>query len=256
MSYHCGIGASMAAAFGVQPREPHITCDGCGFLNAQRATLTTGTPLVNGGNLEGYLVQRGNIAIEGAGLDASQSDYTDLISRAIQINAGLWARQLRVTTGANRVDAEHTQASAAAGVGATPTLALDVARLGGMYAGKISLVATESGLGVRNAGDIGASAGEVVISADGQLQNAGRISASDSLRIDSEAGILNSGTVYAQGNVHLGTRGDIDNSGGSASIAAQGNLALAASGAHRKARVLRLFIVLSCGTMFGRAADQ
>lgn len=36
-----------------------VTCDGCGFINANRATLTTGTPIITGGNLDGYLVQRG-----------------------------------------------------------------------------------------------------------------------------------------------------------------------------------------------------
>lgn len=29
MSYQCGIGPSMRA-LGIQPRDPHIVCDGCG----------------------------------------------------------------------------------------------------------------------------------------------------------------------------------------------------------------------------------
>ena len=29
-----------------------ISCDGCGFINADRATLTTGQPIINGGSLE------------------------------------------------------------------------------------------------------------------------------------------------------------------------------------------------------------
>ena len=31
-----------------------VTCDGCGFINAHRATVTTGTPTINSGNLEGF----------------------------------------------------------------------------------------------------------------------------------------------------------------------------------------------------------
>ncbi|MCI1007627.1 filamentous hemagglutinin N-terminal domain-containing protein, partial [Herbaspirillum sp. C7C8] len=36
-----------------------ITCAGCGFINAQRATMTTGTPVIRQGNLESYRVGGG-----------------------------------------------------------------------------------------------------------------------------------------------------------------------------------------------------
>ncbi|MFP5350106.1 MAG: filamentous hemagglutinin N-terminal domain-containing protein, partial [Gammaproteobacteria bacterium] len=206
-----------------------ITCDGCGFINANRATLTTGAPLFGGsGQLDGYLVQQGTVTVQGAGLDARQVDYTDLIARSVAINAGLWANDLTVTTGANRVQADPAHATATTGTGATPLFAIDVAQLGGMYAGKIVLVGTEAGVGVRNAGHIGASVGDVVVTADGRLENAGRIDAATHARLQSQAGVRNSGTVYAQGDVAVGTRGDIDNSG---VIAARGNAVLTADGA-------------------------
>ena len=65
----------------------------------------------------------------------------------------LWANSLRITTGSNRVDAEHTLATpiAASASATTPAFAIDVAQLGGMYAGKITMIGTESGVGVRNA---------------------------------------------------------------------------------------------------------
>jgi len=44
MTYHCGIGASMAAAFGVRPREPHITCDGCGLVRSVYANQRSYAP--------------------------------------------------------------------------------------------------------------------------------------------------------------------------------------------------------------------
>ena len=54
--------------------NPHgITCNGCGFINTPRATLTTGKPLMDGERLRGYDVDGGEIAIEGAGLNASLS---------------------------------------------------------------------------------------------------------------------------------------------------------------------------------------
>lgn len=219
------VGGSRAQVIIANPAG--VTCDGCGFINASRATLTTGTPILNGGNLDGYRVQGGVINITGAGLDASTADYTDLIARAVQVNAGIWANQLKVTTGANQIDAEHTVATSIAGTGAAPVFAIDVAQLGGMYAGKIILVGTETGMGVRNAGNIGASVGEVIVTAEGRLENAGRITSASHTQIDTSAGIDNSGTIYAQGNASLGTRDNIDNSG---VIAALGNTTLAATG--------------------------
>jgi len=206
-----------------------VTCDGCGFINSSRATLTTGTPIFTGGNLEGYRVQGGAINILGAGLDASIADYTDLIARAVQVNAGIWANQLKVTAGVNQVDAEHTVATPIAGNGAVPAFGIDVAQLGGMYAGKITLVGTEAGVGVRNAGNIGAGVGEVTVTAEGRLENAGRIMSASYTQIDASCGIDNSGTIYAQDNASLGTRDNIDNSG---VIAALGNATLAATGAN------------------------
>ncbi|MDB5903635.1 MAG: putative hemagglutinin-related protein, partial [Betaproteobacteria bacterium] len=205
-----------------------VTCNGCGFINANRATLTTGTPIMNGGNLEGYLVQRGVVSVQGAGLDASRTDFTDIIARAVVVNAGIWASNLRVTAGANRVNVDHTQVVPVAGIGPAPAFAIDVAQLGGMYAGKITLIGTEAGVGVRHAGEIGASAGEVVITANGRLESSGRLTSTANARIDTTGGISHSGILYAQGDAILTTRGNVDNGG---AIAAQGNTTIAATGA-------------------------
>lgn len=205
-----------------------ISCDGCGFINANRVTLTTGTPILNGGNLDGYRVQNGTVSITGGGLDTSRADYTDIIARSVQVNAGIWANTLKVSAGANEVSADHTQTTAIAGTGSAPSYGIDVAALGGMYAGKITLVGTESGVGVRNAGQIGASAGDVTVTADGRLENSGRITASAGVRVDTNGGLANSGTLYAQGDTQLSTRGNVDNTG---TIAAQGNTTIVATGA-------------------------
>lgn len=205
-----------------------ISCDGCGFINANRATLTTGQPILNGGHLDGYRVQQGVINIGGAGLDASKTDFTDIIARAVNVNAGIWASTLKVSAGANQVDAAHEQVQATATTGTAPGYAIDVASLGGMYAGKILLVGTEHGVGVRNAGEIGAGVGDVTLTAAGMLENRGRITAAGTVGVDSDAGIVNHGTVYAQGDSRLGTRGDIDNRG---SLASVGNTTLIAAGA-------------------------
>ena len=59
-----------------------ISCDGCGFINANRATLTTGQVQYGNGQISGYDVNRGEIIIQGGGLDASSVDSTETCSPA------------------------------------------------------------------------------------------------------------------------------------------------------------------------------
>src|SRR5699024_1537367 len=73
-----------------------ISCDGCGFINADRSTLTTGKALLDKGQLTGYQVEQGKIAITGKGLDSSRQDYTDIIARSVALNADLHAKALTV----------------------------------------------------------------------------------------------------------------------------------------------------------------
>lgn len=204
-----------------------ITCEGCGFINANRATLTTGQAQLNNGQLTGYDVDRGEIVIQGKGLDSSRQDHTDLIARSVKVNAGLWANDLKVTTGRNQIDAAHQNINAKAADGSPhPTVAVDVANLGGMYAGKIRLIGTESGVGVRNAGEIGASAGDITITADGMLINSGQINSATQLAVKTSADIDNSGVLYASGDTQLTTAGKLSNSG---TIAAAGDTVLRAA---------------------------
>lgn len=191
-----------------------ISCDGCGFINADRATLTTGKPIVNGGSLEGYRVQGGAISLQGKGMDASGTNYTDLIARSVEVNAGIWAQQLQVTAGANEVSADHAKVQKLAATGETPAFALDVGALGGMYSQKIVLVGTEHGVGMRNAGAIGAQAGQLVVTADGRLENSGTMQAKTDTRIDASGGVANAGTLSAGRELVVTTPKDIDNSKG------------------------------------------
>ncbi|SFU80309.1 filamentous hemagglutinin [Polaromonas sp. YR568] len=207
-----------------------INVNGGGFLNASRVTLTTGSPIINGGALDGFRVQGGNITVGGAGLDTSTADYTGILARAVQVNAGIWAKELRVATGANDINADHTSATPIAGAGAAPTYAVDVAQVGGMYAGKIFLIGSETGLGVRNAGVIAATGGELVLQANGWLTNSGTLQAAGAVQANTQGAIANTGTVYANGNTTLAAQGGISNSG-SGVIAAQGHTSLQATGA-------------------------
>lgn len=204
-----------------------ISCAGCGFINASRATLTTGVPQVSNGSLESYRVAGGTVSIDGNGMDASRTDYAEIIARAVQVNAGMWAPELKVTTGLNTVSADHTGVvPGVAPADGQPAIAIDVAQLGGMYAGHIYLTSTEHGVGVRNAGTIGASVGQAVVTADGRLENSGAISATGPLAVQASGGVRNSGELGSKSAATVSTS-TLDNAG---SITSTGTLAVQASG--------------------------
>ncbi|WP_258196158.1 MULTISPECIES: filamentous hemagglutinin N-terminal domain-containing protein [unclassified Paraburkholderia] len=205
-----------------------ISVNGGGFINTSRATLTTGTPNYGAdGSLTGFNVSGGNITVQGAGLNAGDVDQVDLIARAVQANAAIYAKNLNVVTGANRVDYGTLNATAIAGSGAAPGVSIDVSSLGGMYANRIVLVGTENGVGVSTKGVLAAQAGDVTLTTQGKLVLGGQTNASGNIAINARDGIDNSGTTYAQQNVSASTAGTLSNSG---TFAAQQNTTVNAGG--------------------------
>lgn len=177
-----------------------ITCDGCSFINAERATLTTGKPILQDGNLKGYQVDRGHIEITGNGLKNTGQDYTDIIARSVTINADLWAnKEITIVTGRGYVNAELNNIEKHGFNNLDqPEFGIDVSALGGMYAGKIKMIGTEDGVGVRNNGRLGASAGSILISADGKIINSGNINAVQDVELISNKGIENHGNAISK----------------------------------------------------------
>ncbi|MBY8610528.1 contact-dependent inhibition toxin BcpA [Burkholderia arboris] len=198
-----------------------IVVDGGGFINTSRAVLTTGVPQFGAdGSLTGFNVNRGLVTVQGAGLDTSNVDQTDIIARAVQANAAIYAKNLNVIAGTNQVNHDTLAATPIAGDGPAPAVAIDVAQLGGMYANRVFLVGNSAGVGVANAGTIAAQAGDLTLQSDGRLVLTGKTTASGNMALSASGGIQNSGTTYAQQSLSANTAADLTNSG---TLAAQQN---------------------------------
>lgn len=216
-----------------------IVGKGFGFINVGRATLTTGMPDWGAdGKLNGFSVAKGTIDIQNAGLTEDQrTDYRpdklDIMARAIKINDELWANEaINVVAGSNEVkyntdgslEVHKTTATAE-----KPQVALDVAALGGMYAGRIMLVGTEKGLGMNIGGSLKAQE-NLSITNDGRIvftKNAGSSNTADGLSnkdytsltsdgnvmVNSTEDIENSSVITAQKDMTLTVGGKLTNSG-------------------------------------------
>ncbi|MDQ0021154.1 hemagglutinin repeat-containing protein [[Curtobacterium] plantarum] len=222
-----------------------IVCNGCGTINAGRMTLTTGKPQLNAdGSLAGYQVERGVVRIEGGGLNGDprhDTEYVDILARAVEINAGVWAKkELAVVAGRNRVSADAQTVTPLADDGsARPELAIDMGQMGGMYSGQIRMIGTEAGVGVRNQNAQVQAGKTLVVSSEGKLvwQSAaqdgvtqaggdislaaredidyqGKLHSGGQLTVRSrEGGITQSGTLAAAGDVRLTAARSIQSSG-------------------------------------------
>ncbi|MBH9685258.1 hemagglutinin repeat-containing protein [Burkholderia cepacia] len=204
-----------------------LVVDGGGFINTSRAILTTGAPNLNAdGSLAGFNTMRGLITVQGVGLDTTKVDQVDLIARAVQTNAAIYANNLNVVAGANQVNHDTLQTTRIQGEGPVPAVTIDVGQLGGMYSNRIFLVGTESGVGVRNAGTIAADAMGLTLKTDGRLVQSGKVSSLGNVAVSAAGGVENSGTTYGQQSVSLNTGADVENTG---TLAAQHNVGVTAA---------------------------
>lgn len=168
-----------------------ITTQGGGFINAEKGTLTTGTPNVKNGALTGYTVNGGTITV---GNFQSESP-TEILARSVKVNGSLRVDELSVIAGNNVIDVDGSVTGKAGAFDKASAYGVDVSKLGGMYANRINLISTEGGVGVRNEGTIAGGASGLNITSNGKLIN-------------------NSATIKSSGDIAVSTNSALDNING------------------------------------------
>ncbi len=186
-----------------------ITCDGCGFINTNRLTITTGTPSFEGERFTGFSVDNGAVRIGQGGLDATDTTTFDLLSREIRVDGVVSGQRIRVVAGRNDIIYATGEVIEKPDDGsAKPGMAIDSSAVGGMFANSISIISTEDGVGVRAPENMAANAGGMTITADGRLiMNNARASQNVTLRSTDSVEVRSN--VLAQQNLDITSADDL-----------------------------------------------
>ena len=203
-----------------------ISVNGGSFINTPNANLVVGRPELNDGKLQALSTRdaSGQLQIQNGGLRNGEGSI-NLIAPRIDSQGALNARdQLNLTVGRNQVDYASGQVKTVDPAGNTADQRIDASLFGAMQAGRINIVSTAEGAGVR----VGAVQ---VAGRDGvQIRSAGDLSVSGDA-VTNSLDVTRAGIRSSQGDVGLHSGKDLtlaatDVSGRDVSVDAKRNLTL------------------------------
>ena len=188
-----------------------ITVDGGGFINTDRAVLTTGkTEYDSKGNLNSYRVEQGRISINGNGLNAKDANSLQILTEATNVNAGVWANTIETRTGKNIIDANTLDTKK---IGDSSNVGLDVSAIGGMYANSITMKGTNTGLGVNIKGVVSSTQASSITS-DGKIIVDGGVTSNGNTTLSGQSiAIHNNGVVQGDVSTTVNSQETLNNSG-------------------------------------------
>ena len=161
-----------------------ISVDGLNMINSRSLTLTTGS-INKLSPKEIELISNNSIDIVGDGLNDKSSDYTNVISNAINLNSNIHANELNIIGEKALTSSKDRLYNDVKAKNQENSFSLDSSALGGMYANKIKLVGTSNGVGVNNNGLVIAN-NNIEISLDGDIVNAGAIASNKEAKIEAK----------------------------------------------------------------------
>lgn len=244
-----------------------ITAAGAGFINLSRLTMVTGKPNMVDGKIQDFNISPvGILKVEGKGEQAFGLHIPDspaeLVANTVKIAGNIYVdddQELKVLSGNDKYD-YNTQKVTSKAQSASPapgddgsdtqpqvTVAIDSSALGGMYAGRISVQATQSGMGINLDGNLVADMDNLEITADGDIafknvaaknniktasaagsvghKSGGTAHTENDLSITAGKDIALNGTSYAQNNISATAENDLSSQG---TVYAENNISLTA----------------------------
>ena len=169
-----------------------ISVNGGGFINTPNVTLTTGMPLFSSGSFVGFEVTQGDIILENQGLNTNNVNQVNLYTKALTLNAKIYADKLHIISGKNKINPDGSY---------TPLesfesgIAVDSSLLGGLYANKIILESSGNGVGVHMPPEVFAQ-DELTINAKGDIVLQNTI-AENALHVNTDTNLYNTDEMLA-----------------------------------------------------------
>jgi filamentous hemagglutinin len=192
-----------------------ITFNGATVINSPAVTFVTGTPQIKDGMVSSFnMSPTGVINITGRdaggvsnlGLDLQNADYANIASRVITVAGKIYAKTLNLLQGNDKYDYQSNTITSKTGVSnpSSVEFGIDSTVFGGMYAGRISITATENGFGVRTKADLVSNVDDILLNSNGTIDFV-RAEAKRDIKVEAKnnGNIVNSETVKALNNVTL-----------------------------------------------------
>tara|TARA_B110001469_G_scaffold116898_1_gene122413 strand:- start:1592 stop:9310 length:7719 start_codon:yes stop_codon:yes gene_type:complete len=181
-----------AAAEVIVANPNGITCNGCGFYNTPRATLTTGSVNTSDGGINRIKVERGHVKFGGQGADVRNVEVFDILSRSVDFDGIVKGNVVRVLSGVNTIDYTGKGADVSYAVvegdGTGAELAISSSALGGVYGNRVSIISSERGSGVNMMGSMASGVNGLKLAANGQL-SFGQVSSQGDLELIAKSNI-------------------------------------------------------------------
>ena len=203
-----------------------IAVKGAGFINTSRLGLVTGEAEFDEiGDLEGFaLSDEGEINISGRdmlysdgekiflGLDSRSVGYTDLVSHVIKITADIYAgKELNIATGNDFYDYKNKKITAKENQELPEeALAVDAVHLGAIRAGKINIIATQAGFGVKALSNLVSDLDDISINANGEMV-VHQVNSHKDIDITSSAKLHNEKAIIAAGDLTIKAESVVNN---------------------------------------------
>lgn len=208
--------------------------NGGGFINVSRFSAVVGSanqfnPNPNDLTFRlsdnAYAVTHGflpKLTIMGSGIDLENITSTDLVANVMNIVAPIYAGDSEVNLRAgdlsfNYLNKTVTSDNTAPGSNLPDEVAIDASTLGKIQAGRIFIIATKEGFGIKYSGDLLASRAGVIIDNQGNIEYNNIASQTGNIEVTSQKGAITQRgivqTKNSSSDIVLNARGDISNYG-------------------------------------------
>lgn len=170
-----------------------------GFINTSRLSLIVGRN-TDIDKLEFEIDKKNELIVEND-LDLAKVDSVTLIARIVKLRKEITAKSLRVQTGNNKATKLNNgeyDVTSRENISDKPTLSIDVSAFANIQAGKIYIVSTEEGVGVRMDSNLTTNVDDIIFETKGDIEINKDIVSENNVSMKTTKKLNNRGAIIAK----------------------------------------------------------